>query len=153
MGLWTSLALLSATALAAPPAAAPSPPGTERGFIHQLTRSNNFNAGRPLAVRITPDERTVLFLRSPADSRVNTLFAFDVASGQTRELLTPAQLLQGGEETLSAEEKARRERMRVTVSGLTSYALSADGKRLLLTLGGKLYVVERASGKVRALAT
>lgn len=137
-----ALALVSVPALAQ----------QQDSFIRQLTVTRDFNLGRPTSVRITPDERTVLFLRSRPDANVLTLFAYDVASGQTRELLTPEALLHGAEETLSAEERARRERMRLSARGFASYALSPDGGRLLLPLGGKLYVVERAGGKVTALA-
>jgi dipeptidyl-peptidase 4 len=144
------LALLSIPALARPPL--PEPP-KEDTFLRQLAETRSFNNGRPVSVKVTPDEKTVLFLRSPPTSNVLSLFAFDVATGQTRELLTPQRLLQGAEETLTAEEKARRERMRVASRGFSSFELSRDGARLLLTLSGRLYVVERATGKVTELRT
>ncbi|GMU09432.1 S9 family peptidase [Corallococcus caeni] len=109
--------------------------------------------GRPVGARITPDEKSVLFLRTSPTSNVRMLYAFDVASGQTRELLTPEALLKGGEETLSPEEKARRERMRVSARGFTSYSLSEDGKRLLVSLSGRLYVVDHATGKSTEVKT
>jgi dipeptidyl-peptidase-4 len=129
-------------------AAAPSESNT---LLRQLAETRNFNLGRPAAVDITPDEETVLFLQSPPTSGVSSLFAFDVATGRTREVLTPERVIAGAEETLSPEEKARRERMRVSGRGFTSYALSEDGRKVLLTLSGKLYVVERGSGKVTQL--
>jgi dipeptidyl-peptidase-4 len=109
--------------------------------------------GRPLRPQPTPDGKAVLFLRSgPRSSRLS-LYEFDVASGMTRELLTPEQLLKGAEEKLSAEEKARRERMRVSAGGFSSYQLSDDGKLILLTLSGKLYLVRRDDGSARELPT
>ena len=42
-----------------------------------------------------------------------------------------ANALTGGEENLSAEEQARRERQRVTGSGIVSYQWSPDGQSLL----------------------
>ncbi|MCY1077806.1 S9 family peptidase [Archangium lansingense] len=140
------LQLLAAVAMVS--AAAPSESDT---LLRQLAETRNFNLGRPMAVGITPGEETVLFLRSPPASGVSSLFAFDVATGGTRELLTPESVIAGAEETLSPEEKARRERMRVSGRGFTSYALSNDGQKVLLTLSGKLYVVERSSGKVTQL--
>ncbi|GMT97439.1 S9 family peptidase [Corallococcus caeni] len=109
--------------------------------------------GRPVGARITPDEKSVLFLRTSPTSNVRMLYAFDVASGQTRELLTPEALLKGAEETLSPEEKARRERMRVSARGFTSYSLSEDGKRLLVSLSGRLYVVDHSTGKSTEVKT
>lgn len=122
-------------------------------FLLQYAQTRQFNNGRPTAPRITPDARTVFFLRSPPTSSVMTLFSFDVATGQTREWLTPESLLQGAEETLTAQEKARRERARTTTRGFTTYALSEDGTRLLLPLSGRLYVVERATAKVSEVPT
>src|SRR5262249_16376106 len=47
----------------------------------------------------------------------------------------------------------RRERMRISVGGFTDFQLSRDGRLILVSLSGKLYVVERASGTIRALPT
>ncbi len=81
------------------------------------------------------------------------LHEFDVASGKSRRLLSPAQALAGAAEQLSPEEKARRERQRVSVGGFTAFEMSKDGTRVLLSLSGKLYVLTRASGEVLELAT
>jgi dipeptidyl-peptidase-4 len=118
---------------------------------HALTRG--FMLGRPSKPKPTPDGSAVLFLRSQPRVPKLSLFEFDVASRKTRELLTPEQLLKGAEENLSAEEKARRERQRVSVGGFTDFQLSEDGKQILLSLSGRLYVVERATGGVKELTT
>jgi dipeptidyl-peptidase-4 len=136
--------------------ASAQPPLSQRkpdAFLRQHAETRRFTSGRPFKSRITADEKTILFLRAPPDSATQTLFAFDVATGQTKELLTPESILKGAEEELSAEEKARRERMRVAARGFTSYDLSEDGERILVSLSGKLYVVERSSGKVTELKT
>ncbi|RKH65150.1 S9 family peptidase [Corallococcus aberystwythensis] len=122
-------------------------------FLRQYAETGRFMNGRPVSARITPDEKSVLFLRASPTSNVRMLYAFDVATGQTRELLTPEALLKGAEETLSPEEKARRERMRVSARGFTSYSLSEDGKRLLVPLSGRLYIVDHATGKSTEVKT
>jgi dipeptidyl-peptidase-4 len=73
------------------------------------------------------------------------LYELDVTTGRERELVTPAQLLGSAEETLSVEERARRERARITTRGFTTFDLSKDGQRLLITLSGKLHVLDRAN--------
>jgi dipeptidyl-peptidase-4 len=118
---------------------------------HALTR--DFMLGRPTRAKPTPDGKAVLFLRSEPRVPKLQLYEFDVTTKQTRLLLSPEQLLKGAAEHLSPEEKARRERARVSVGGFTSYELSRDGARLLLSLSGKLYVYERASGKIQELKT
>jgi dipeptidyl-peptidase-4 len=129
------------------------PPAIDTAFIRDYSVTGGFMLGRPMSARPTPDGKAVLFLRSPPRARAMHLFEFDVASKQTRELLTPADILRGAEETLSPEEKARRERMRVTTRGFTSFQLSDDGSRLLVQLSGRLYLVGRADKKVQELPT
>jgi len=121
-------------------------------FIRDYTETRGFQLGRPVAPKITPDGQSVLFLRAagPRAPR-QSLFEFVVASGETRELLTAEKLLGGGEEQLSPEEKARRERMRVSVGGFTSFQLSQDGAQILVPLAGRLFLIERASGQAREL--
>ncbi len=118
---------------------------------HALTRG--FMLGRPAKAVPTPDGKAVLFLRGQARVPKLELYEFDIATGQTRVLLTPEHVLNGAEEKLSPEEKARRERMRVSVGGFTDFQLSKDGDRILLSLSGKLYLVQRATGEVVQLKT
>ncbi len=122
-------------------------------FLRQFSETRRYMSGRPVKPRITPDEKTILFLRAQPTSATQTLFAFDVATGQTKELLTPEILLKGAEETLSVEEQARRERQRVSAKGFATYDLSEDGERILVSLSGKLYLFERSTGKVTELKT
>jgi dipeptidyl-peptidase 4 len=118
---------------------------------HALTRG--FMLGRPTRAKPTPDGNAVLFLRSEPRVPKLQLYEFDVATKQTRLLLSPEQLLKGAEEDLSPEEKARRERARISVGGFTNYELSKDGARILLTLSGKLYIYDRASREIQELKT
>jgi dipeptidyl-peptidase-4 len=122
-------------------------------FLRDYAETRGFMLGRPMRARPTPDSRSVLFLRSQARVPKLRLYEFDVPSGKTRLLLTPEQVLKGAEEKLSPEEKARRERMRVSVGGFTSYQLSPKGDLILLSLSGKLYVFRRSDGDVRELKT
>jgi dipeptidyl-peptidase-4 len=120
-------------------------------FFRDLAETRNFTLGRPVAPRLTPDGKHALYLRAlPRDPSLR-LFELELATGKERELLTPAQLLGGAEETLSAEEKARRERQRQSLRGFTAFQMTPDGGRLLVTLSGKLYLVDRASLRVAEL--
>jgi len=117
-------------------------------YLAQYAQTYRFRAGRPAAIKITPKADAVLFLRSGPRDRVRNLYVYDVAAAQERVLLTAEQILQGVEEKLSAAEKARRERMRMTARGIASYELSKDGQRILVPLSGRLFVVDRADGSV-----
>ncbi len=135
--------LLPMTALADPPT----------DFLRSYTETRGYMLGRPVAARPTPDGKAVLFLRSTARSPELSLWEYQVAGGAARELITPQEILRGASEHLSAEERARRERQRVTLRGFTAFDLSDDGALLLVTLSGRLYTVRRGDGKVTALAT
>ena len=120
-------------------------------YFRDLAETRNYTLGRPVSPKLTPDGKAALFLRSGPRDPTLKLYELDLATGRERELLTPAQLLGGAEEKLSPEEKARRERARQSLKGFTSYQLSKDGARLLVTLSGQLYVVARATLQVTAL--
>lgn len=122
-------------------------------FLRDYAQTRGFMLGRPVRPTPTPDGKAVLFLRSEPRNAKLRLYEFDVATGKTRQLLTPEQVLKGAEEKLSPEEKARRERMRVSAGGFTTFQISDDVKHILLSLGGKLYVVQRADGGIRELNT
>jgi dipeptidyl-peptidase-4 len=142
------IALLT-LALLGPAVSSATPPSDP--FLEQYAKTRRFLAGRPVGAQATPDGRTVLFLRSAEDSPVQSLHAFDVESGKTRELLTAETLLGGSKQVLSDEERAALERMRISARGFTSFQLSQDGKKVLVGLSGSLYVVELASGTSKKL--
>ena len=123
------------------------PAAADDDFPRQWAETNRFRLGRPASVTVTPNGDAVYFLRSPARSFVRDLYVFERASGQERRVLTAEELLGGGEERLTEEEKARRERARLSARGLAGFSLSPDGKSLLAPLSGKLYLIERASGR------
>ena len=89
----------------------------DASFLRLYSETRGFLLGRPVNPKITPDGKSVLFLRSEAKNPKRSLYEFDVASGKTKELLTPEAILKGGVEKLTAEEKARRERMRSAPAG------------------------------------
>ena len=139
---------------APPPAAAAAavPPSiAEEKFLQDYAETFRFRLGRPAQIKVTPDGDAVLFLRSGPRSFVQDLWVFEPATGTERVLLTADRILAGGEEKLTAEELARRERMRLAARGIAGYSLSSDGKQILVPLSGRLFVVERTSGKVTEL--
>lgn len=127
--------------------------GAETGdpWLRTLALTRKFQLGRPVRPAFTPDGGTVFFLRAgPRDPR-QALHAMDVATGTTREVLDSARVLGGSDEELSVEEKARRERQRITAGGLVSFEIARDGEHLLVPLSGRLFWVEWKTGKSREL--
>jgi len=128
-------------------------PAIDTAFIDQYAHTNRFRLGEPSVIQTLADGSGVLYLRSGARSFVRDLYFFDATTGQSRVLLTAAQILGGADEALSHEELARRERMRLAARGIASYQLTRDGSRMVVPLSGRLFVVERATLAVRALPT
>lgn len=95
---------------------------------------------------VSPDGGRVTFLRGKDDNANRfDLWEYDIASGQSR-LLVDSRALSPGEEALSDEEKARRERQRlVGLSGIIEYQWAPDGRRLLFPLAGELYLYDLAA--------
>jgi dipeptidyl-peptidase-4 len=91
-------------------------------------------------MRFSPDGRLVTYLRSRDDApTVFDLWAYDVAGREHRRLVD-SRLLSPVEETLSAEEEARRERQRIAaLRGIVEYHWAPDSAALLFPLGGDLY--------------
>jgi dipeptidyl-peptidase-4 len=119
--------------------------------VGQYAETRRFLAGRPVGPRLTADGQSVLFLRSGPTSAIQALYAHDVKSGQTRELLTAESLLAGATQTLTPEERSALERQRVSARGFTSFQLSRDGRQVLLPLSGGLFLLEFPGGQVQAL--
>jgi len=96
-----------------------------------------------MKAKISPDGKRVTFLRGK-DSNKNRLdlWAYDIASGKTAKLVDADAILPG-DEVLSDEEKARRERQRIAaLSGIVDYQWAPDSGSLLFPLGGELYLYD-----------
>ena len=113
------------------------------GCFETLADTRNYTLGAPRQAEPTPDGRSVLFLRSgPRDTRLR-LFRFDLATGQTTELAAPPTTT----EALSVAEKARRERARMTLTGITDFSVSRDGAGLLVSQADRLSRISLPDGE------
>ena len=93
--------------------------------------------------KFSPDGRYVTYLQGKADNKDQLdLWAFDTRNGTARVLVDSRKLV-GDDEKLSAEGEARRERQRTaSLRGIVEYEFSSDGTRLLIPLGGDLYLYD-----------
>src|SRR6202012_1143805 len=121
---------------------------TSDPFLRDLALTQRYTLGLPARATPTPDGKAVLFLRAEPRSPVNALYRFDVATGETKKLLAPEDVLRGAEEKLSPAERAQRERTRQSGRGFVHFQLSHDGKLILAGLSGRLFIVRLADGDV-----
>jgi dipeptidyl-peptidase-4 len=128
-------------------------------FPRQQARTIGYSLGVPHAFQISPDGRRIAFLRAPSGTdRSTCLWVRDGADGSERMVVDPRVLLSGGEEHLSGEERARRERSRQAAAGVVSFAVDAEVTIAAFALSGRLFVADLTGdaaqdGAVRVLAT
>lgn len=142
--LFIACCLIATTVTAQTPT--PSPAAPQRLTLEAITGAAPLSGPTLVRPQIAPDGSRVTFLRGKAGNgnRLD-LWAFDVASGQSALLVDSADVLPG-EEVLSDEEKARRERQRIAaLSGIVDYQWAPDARRLLFPLGGELYLYDLAT--------
>lgn len=109
-------------------------------FPRQKAATRNFQLGAPRSFHICADGETVLFLRSShGRDAANSLWGYDVKA-KSEYVIVDALELSSVSEDLPAAERARRERMRETASGITSYSTDESGRVLAFALSGSLYV-------------
>lgn len=115
-------------------------------FPRLHARTRRFTLGAPRGATVSPDGGRVAFLRSGSGTDpVTCLWSYEVATGEERLVVDP-HTLDGGDEDLPAEERARRERAREQAGGIVSYATDRALTRAVFPLSGKLFLAEFAGG-------
>jgi len=113
--------------------------------------SPNLNGPVAKGVSLSPDGQLVAFLRSRPDNvDVQDLWAAPTGAGEPYKLIDARALVPDAGE-LSEAEKARRERMRISVRGVVEYSWDQQGRYILAPLEGDIFLANRADGKVRRL--
>ena len=107
--------------------------------INDIYGKQNLDGSEPQHLTFSPNGECVTFLKGKRENpRQMDLWEYHIPSRKTRLLVDSKDLIKG-EEKLSDEEKAIRERKRQFVNGIVSYFWSHDGKALLFPLNGNLY--------------
>lgn len=105
----------------------------------------------PTSFEFSPDDALITYLHSAEGTLHQQLYAFDPATG-TRQLWVVPPDDGDQEDTLSLEERLRRERSRSRALGVTRYAWNGPSGRLLLPLGDAIYVQDGPERPLRRLA-
>jgi dipeptidyl-peptidase-4 len=134
---------------APPPTAAVAWPALDEAFVETWAATQGFRLGKPQVLAIAPDG-TLLFRRTGPRERRADLHLLD-SSGHD-QVVSVDSLLGGGEVSLSNDERARRERTRTATGGIVDIDLSADGKRIAMPLGERVFVFDRDTGRAQELA-
>ena len=102
----------------------------------------------PSNLAFSPDDHLITYLYSPQQNLVNQLFAFDIATQKEFPLVVESGVT---EESLSQEEKLRRERLRQMTLGITQYAWAEKVNRLLIPIKNSLCGKDSPSSPLRIL--
>ena len=120
-------------------------------FPRQSAATRNFQLGAPRSFHICKSADQVLFLRSDSGrDSVNSLWIYDLANRVETKFADPRALLADDVE-VPAAERARRERMRETTSGITSYSTDDSGTKVAFALSGQLFVADASSTEIKNL--
>jgi dipeptidyl-peptidase 4 len=106
-----------------------------------------------VGLRISPDGSRVTYLQGKAGDKDRLdLWEYNIRDRLAR-VLVDSDLLAPGRETLSDEERSRRERQRTAaLSGILEYSFAPSGRALLFPLGGDLYYYDLAKPAAEALS-
>ncbi len=117
--------------------------GAAKLTLERLLAAPDLSGSSLRLPKISPDGRLVAYLRAKSsDNAQLDLWAYDVGTRKNR-LLVDSAVLAPHAAAPSAEEAQRRERQRTAAfSGIVEYDFAPDSKRLLVPLGGDLYVYE-----------
>jgi dipeptidyl-peptidase-4 len=127
------------------------PPPT---FPRQYSRTLRYTLGAPRSFAISPDGGRVVFLRTrEGTERANLLWVLDLSGDagpdgepEARIAADPVALLDSGEESLTAAERARRERSREGSAGIVGYATDSAVTLAAFVLSGRLFTADLGPG-------
>lgn len=123
-------------------------------FPVQFARTRRFSLGIPRQFTVSPDGERVLFVRSTSGTDpVSRLWLYE--NGAERLLADPLGpgFADDAPGEVPPEELARRERARVTSSGVVSYATDAAARLVAFAFQGVLWVLRTDDGASRRVAT
>lgn len=114
-------------------------------YPRQEALTRRFRLGQPRAFTVAPDGGRVVFIRSSSgrDPRGSLWVSEpDGSGGLTERCVVDASTLGDADADLPPEERARRERMRETTSGITSYSCDREVRRAAFGIDGVLMTVD-----------
>ncbi|MBL7542331.1 MAG: S9 family peptidase [Bdellovibrionaceae bacterium] len=114
--------------------------GEEKLTIERLFQSPELDGSAVVNLQFSPNGQRLSFLKPKTeDYEVLDLWEFDLKSGVPKRIVDSSKLKFG---TLSEEEKARRERQRISQKGIVEYYWSNDGQSLIFPAAGELYLYD-----------
>jgi dipeptidyl-peptidase 4 len=149
-------ALLAALALLSPAVSSPAAAGKRKLALADLTADPPI-AGRPIsALAWLPDGKAFSYLRKKGseDEPSSELWIEDVESGEKRLLVDDTKLVApppAGTKTEEKEKSLKEEPAKPAHAEVSEYRWSPDGWAAVFSSGGRVWILDRASGRVERL--
>ena len=127
----------------------------DESYPHQEAATRRFRLGLPRGFALAPDGTRVAFIRSASGrDPVGNLWVLeaDGTGALAERRVVDAKALVRPDAALPDAERARRERMRETTSGITAFTTDHDVTRAVFTLDGDLYAVDLLGDGATAVA-
>jgi len=107
--------------------------------LHDIFGDPDLNGPAPVQLKLSPDGKLVSYLKAPEENfeQLN-LWVYNIES-ERHELVVDAKQLTS-DRVLSDAEKAGRERLRITQSGIVEYHWSPQGDAILFPVAGNLFL-------------
>lgn len=108
--------------------------------LERIYSSPSLNGEIPKKIKFSPNGKFITYLKPKSTDKADLeLWHFNIASEQHKHLIDAATLVQGSE-NLSDEEKARRERQRISTSGIFEYEISPQNNAITFPLAGNIFI-------------
>ncbi len=129
-------------------------PAQPISYPRQEALTRRFRLGQPRAFRISPDGTRVCFIRSLSgrDPVGNLWVAESVDGTLVERKVVDAVSIASGHGELPAAERARRERMRETTSGITAFTVDDEMRFAVFALDGTPFAVDLTAVDARPIA-
>jgi len=124
-------------------------PALDAQLLADSAATYGFRLGLPTPLAVTP-AGAVLFRRTGPRDFAADLYEMDAKTGAVKTLATAADLVTG-DEHVSEEEKARRERSRTATRGVVDIEVSADGTLVLVPINGVFVILDRRAGTKKTI--
>ncbi len=113
--------------------------------VQRIFSEPDLNGSAPVALRFSPDGQRISYLRNSSESieRLD-LWTYSVDNGSASVLVRSDSLV-SNDRILSDHEKAKRERQRITASGIIEYHWSPNGDALIFPVDGNLFHLDLSS--------
>jgi len=150
----SAAALLAALALLSPAVSSPAAAGKRKLALADLTADPPI-AGLPIsALEWLPDGKAFSYLRKKGseDEPSSELWIEDVETGEKRLLVDDMKLVAPPPAGTKTEEKEKPEKpAKPAHAEVSEYRWSPDGRTAVLSSGGHVWILDRASGRVERL--